>query len=141
MRASEVRQRVSEQHTQLRHDLARLERLAHSAREKPSELEALRMDAEALLERLHEHMRWEEAHLLPMLRRAGAWGREQAERLIDEHSEQRELLDIVVELLWDAKRSAALVGRDIVRLVALLLEDMAAEEALLDERMLDQETT
>ena len=139
MRAIEVRQRVIEQHALLRRDLARLARLADVVRDRPTERESLRTSAEAVLERLHEHMRWEESYLLPALRRAGAWGMQQAERLIDEHSEQRELLDISVEMLWDAKRSVALVGRDIGRLVDMLYEDMAAEEALLDDRMLGDE--
>jgi hypothetical protein len=136
MRTSEVRQRMIEQHAQLRRELAQLSQLADGIRKKPAHHESLRAAAEAVLERLHEHIRWEESYLLPVLRRAGAWGTQQAERLSDEHSEQRELLDIAVELLWDGKRSAAIVGRDLVRLVALVHEDMAAEEELLDEKRL-----
>jgi len=139
MRMSEVKQRVLEDHAQLRRDLTQLEELAIGVRRQPSRLEALRSNAEALLTRLHAHMRWEESYLLPALRLAGAWGRERAERLIDEHSEQRELIEMVVEQLWDGKRSAALVARDVVRLIGLLTEDMDEEEKLLDERVVSDD--
>jgi hypothetical protein len=139
MQPSELRERVLEDHARLRRDLAELERLASCVREQPGRLEELRRNAEALLMQLQTHMRWEESHLVPALRDTDAWGRERAERLIDEHGEQREVIDLVVEQLWDGKRSAVLVGRDVVRLIGLLLEDMAAEEGWLDERVLGDE--
>lgn len=139
MRPNELRERVLEDHSRLRRHLTRLEELANSVRDQPEKVEVLRGEAEALLTRLHAHMRWEESWLLPALRCADAWGRERAERLVDEHSEQREILDIVVEQLWDGERSAALMARDLVRLVGLLREDMEAEEGWLDERALGDE--
>jgi len=139
MRPSEVRTRVLADHERLRRDLERLEALSNGVSERRGDarVAALREEAQSFLVRLREHMRWEEAHLLPALRDADAWGRERAERLQGDHREQRELLDFIVARLRDRERPGPVVARDVAGLIDLLREDMREEEeALLDERVL-----
>jgi hemerythrin-like domain-containing protein len=140
MRPSEIRLRVLADHEVLRVDLLRLESLAAEGVEPAASQEPLsnlRGEAERFLARLREHMRWEEIYLLPALEQADAWGQERAQRLVDDHREQRELLDLIVTRLRDPERPDAIVARDINNLIGLLREDMCEEEAdLLDERVL-----
>lgn len=139
MRPSEVRGHVLQDHEGLRRDLDRLEeRAKQTRREDPvSHLPSLLGDAETLLEKLQVHMRWEEVHLLPVLRDADAWGEERALRLERDHREQRALLDFILERLHDTERPNELLYSDVFGLIAFLREDMEEEERdLLDERVL-----
>jgi hemerythrin-like domain-containing protein len=140
MRPSEVRSRVLSDHEVLRELLEQLEALAGEiSRPEPDRdrVDRLRGEADAFLARLREHMRWEEAYLLPALREADAWGQERADRLIADHREQRELFDFILSRLHDRGRSDAMVAADVRALIGLLREDMEHEEAeLLDERVL-----
>ena len=137
MKPSEIRTRILSDHERLRGDLDRLEALVIDLRGSRAALEALRLDAGALIARLQAHMRWEESYLLPALREADAWGEERAERLTRDHREQRDLLSFLNARLRDEAQPAALVARDVDHLIALLRDDMTEEEAeLLDERVL-----
>jgi hypothetical protein len=131
---------VLSDHRALRAELERLEALAVEVvaqTPEPARVGDLRTDADGLLARLRDHMRWEEAYLLPALRDADAWGEERALRLVADHSEQRELLGFILERLHDKARTDAMVVRDVHGLIALLREDMREEEEeLLDERVL-----
>ena len=137
MKPSVVRLRILSDHRSLRRDLERLDALVAEVRAGRAPGATLRLDTEALLAWLRGHMRWEEAYLLPALREADAWGAERAKRLVDDHREQRELLDFLNQRLLDDAQPAALLVRDVTHLIALLREDMRQEEAeLLDERVL-----
>jgi iron-sulfur cluster repair protein YtfE (RIC family) len=131
---------VLSDHRALRAELERLETLAVEVVEQtpePARIGDLRTDADGLLARLGDHMRWEETYLLPALRDADAWGEERALRLAADHREQRELLGFILERLHDPTRTDAMVVRDVHGLIALLREDMREEEEeLLDERVL-----
>jgi iron-sulfur cluster repair protein YtfE (RIC family) len=139
MRPSEIRRRVLTDHEALRGHLVGLEKLTRSVDRETTngQARALRDDARALLEELSNHMRWEEHYLLPALRDADAWGEERARRLIGDHREQRQVLDLIIERLRDSGRPEALVVRDVFGLIAFLREDMDEEERdLLDPRVL-----
>lgn len=138
MRPSEVRRQVLADHAALRDNLSRLQKVAQRVLEgERSLLGALRLEGEALLKLLLEHMQWEDVHLDAALRHAGAWGDERAAQLARDHREQRELLEHALRGLHDQARPAVVLARSLVDLVELLGEDMADEEAaLLDERVL-----
>lgn len=138
MQPSEVRKRVLEDHEGLRADLDRLERLKEQIRcESEGQVRSLRSDASSLLEKLRVHMHWEEKYLLPVLRDTDAWGEERARRLVEDHREQRALLDFILERLHDSVRPSELVLSDVAGLIDFLREDMEEEERdMLDERVL-----
>jgi hemerythrin-like domain-containing protein len=138
MRPSEVLAHVREDHEGLRADLERVEALAQRRDDgSDPDVEVLRREVKALLDRLRVHMQWEDRHLLPALRSADAWGEERARRLVDDHREQRALLDFVLERLHDDARPDELVFSDVFGLIAFLRLDMEREESdLADERVL-----
>ena len=138
MRASEVRQRILSDHDQLRRDLERVEWLANGPLRGPhGRLAQLRAAAEALVQRLAEHMRWEESHLLPVLRGAHAPGAQRAARLVRDHRSQRELLRCVYARLCDPSHPAVQLAGDLRRFAAALRTDLREEERdLVDERVL-----
>ena len=138
MRPSEVRRQVLADHAALRDKLSSLQKVARQVLEgKRSVLGTLRLEGEALLKILLEHMQWEDVNLDPALRRSDAWGDERAAQLARDHREQRELLEHALRGLEDQTRPAVVLARSLVDLVELLGEDMADEEAaLLDERVL-----
>jgi hemerythrin-like domain-containing protein len=138
MKPSEVRARVLADHEVLRRRLAALEEQARRVAGGAADAAPLlRAEAEALLALLGEHLGWEDRHLAPALRAAGARGAEQVRALGDEHAEQRELLADALERLRDPARPALLVARNLLDLAALLREDMDREEqARLDPGLL-----
>jgi hypothetical protein len=135
MRPSEVRRQVLADHAALRDKLSRLQKVAQQVLEgERSLLGALRLEGEALLKLLLEHIQWEDVNLDPALRRSDVWGDERAAQLARDH---RELLEHALRGLEDPTRPAVVLARNLVDLVELLDEDMADEEAaVLDERVL-----
>lgn len=139
MTPSEIRIRVLADHEELRGHLVGLEKLTHAVRRDATDGDArrLREITRVLLDQLSKHMRWEERYLLPALRDADAWGEERAARLLGDHREQRQVLDLIVERLGDSGRPEALVVGDVFGLIAFLRADMEEEERdLLDPRVL-----
>lgn len=138
MRPSEIREKVLTDHAELRGRLAGLEGLAREVVDGERRLVgALRLEGEELLDRLADHMRWEERYLAPALHDADAWGDERVKRLIDDHREQRDLLADSLSRLRDPSRPPVLLARNVLDLVSLIREDMEDEEAVaLDERVL-----
>jgi hemerythrin-like domain-containing protein len=141
MKPSEVRERVLAEHDALR---ARLNHLDQAARQvlagERALLGALRLEGEALLKLLLEHMQWEDVHLAPALLRADPAGAERAAQLAREHREQRELLEHTLRALQDQTRPTVVLARSLVDLADLLQREMADEEAsLLEERVLRDE--
>lgn len=130
MRAEEVRIRVLSDHRELRERMAKLEQLALAV-ENGERLPwgVLRAEGESFLEQLAQHMRWEDLHLVPVLREIDAWGECRSSKLADEHRVQRELLEYVVHQLRDEERPESLVAGDLADLVELLRKDMDEEEA------------
>ena len=131
-RAWEVRRQILAEHTDLRHELNRVERLAHQVvvGERPL-VGMLRLEAETLLKSLLEHIGWEDRNLTPELRRSGDDAEAWAVQMHHDHREQREMLEHVLQSLEDQSRPAVVLGRNLADLTALLREDMAREEASL----------
>ena len=137
MRPSEVRERVLADHEELRHRLGPIERMARAVlAQQPCSPSALRQETEALLDRLAIHMRWEDLHLVPVLREADGWGDVRIDRFAKEHLEQRELLEYILRQLHDDDRPDDVMARNVVDFAALLRADMDDEESVfLDERV------
>lgn len=138
MQPSEVRRRILDDHEFLRVMLVGLEATAQRVLEgEGSLLGPLRLEGEALLSRLAEHMHWEDVSLRPALLEADAWGEARAEKLDQDHEEQREMLAFVLGSIRDQSRPRDVIARTLLDLVRLLREDMDDEEqVLLDERVL-----
>jgi hypothetical protein len=138
MQPSEIRKTVLDDHETLRAILASLERVARQVIEGESPLiGAVRLEGEELLKTLGRHMHWEDLYLRPALLQADAWGQARAERLDDDHREQRELLAYSLSAVEDQSRPAAVIARQMLDLARLIREDMEDEErCLLDERVL-----
>ena len=138
MKPSEVRGRILADHEALRRRLAGLEEQARRVAGGAADAAPLlRAEGEAFLALLLDHLRFEDLHLAPALRAAGASGAEQAKALAQEHAEQREILDDALARLRDGGQHALLVARNLLDLAALLRDDMDREEqARLDPRLL-----
>jgi len=138
MTPGEVRARILADHVAIRGMLLGLERVATRVGEgELSLVDALRVDGEELLRRLLDHMRWEDLHLAPALRKADAWGAERAARLDGDHREQRQVLGHCLAAVQDRSRPATVVARTLIDLVGMLREDIEEEERLLlDPRVL-----
>jgi Hemerythrin HHE cation binding domain len=95
----------------------------------PVSVEPLRDHARALYLRFEAHLSFEDRELLPVLR--SRRGPSEAEALVREHVEQRELLDFLVSRLVLPGRPAMLLARELRQFGELLREDMAEEEQLL----------
>jgi hypothetical protein len=135
MKPSEVRRRVLDDHGTLRVLMDALEATARQVLAGESDLlESLRLQAEALLERLERHMHWEDLHLRPALLEADAWGEARASKLDGDHREQREVLGYALASLAEGARPDGVVARSLLDLVALLRSDMDEEERLLVSR-------
>ncbi len=138
MRPSEVRDHILSDHAALREMLEEIASLSREILAGQRGLAApLRERGRRLLERLLEHMRWEDLYLAPALREADAWGEERAAELDREHREQREILHEALQRLADDSLSPKAVAQDLRELVARLHTDMEQEERdVLDERVL-----
>jgi hypothetical protein len=140
MEPSDVRERIRADHAALRPLLCAVGDLARrvEAGEGSRVVASLRECGVALLERFAAHLELEERILLPVLR---AEGGVRAERLAREHHEQRLLLEYILGRLQDAARPSLVLGRELIGLVDVLMDDMADEEAgVLAERSVPRPT-
>ena len=132
MRPSEVRERILYDHETLRAMLVSVERVSLQVMDGESVLVGpLRFEAETLLERLLEHMSWEDQYLRPALLDADVWGQERAAHLDRDHREQREMLQYALASIEDQSRPPLVIARQVLDLVRLLRDDMNEEEGLL----------
>ena len=126
---SEIRERILDQHRQLR---ALLDALAEDvARLKAGEdvaLQDLKSRASALHESLCRHIDEEEELLLPELEQADGFGPARVAALRAEHAEQRAVLGRVTESIRQSTDAGTLVAR-IEALIARIRSDMEEEEA------------
>ena len=79
-------------------------------------------------DKLVAHLDFEDRYLVPTIRDVDAWGEERANRLAQEHVEQRELFQYILGRLRDTNRPSILLGRELLAFVEVLLEDMQQEE-------------
>ena len=129
MNPSQVRESILQQHADLRDQLAELREMAVGA--TPGDAagtSALREAGLRLLAVLESHLDFEDLHLLPALRKAGARGEERANRVTRDHAEQRELFHYILARLRETDRPSLLVARQLETLVDAVLVDMADEE-------------
>lgn len=137
-RPSAVRQRILDDHELLRGLLAEVEELVRRTRAGDAEAaEALPGRGRALRARFLDHLALEDAHLVPALRAADAWGEERARRVEVEHAEQRERMQSLLEHMESPERSLDQLAEELAALVADLRADMEGEErAVLSEDLL-----
>ena len=127
MRPDEVRERIRADHEELRGLLSRVGECAHRAASGRADAVAdLRAQGLRLSRCFTDHLDLEDAHLVPLLREGR--GNDAADRLADEHREQRLLMEFLLGRMRDAARPAVLLVRELETLVELLREDMSHEE-------------
>ncbi len=126
--AGQVREKVLEQHGSLRILLrTALENSEAALRGEPKAIERLVPLMMELRQRMLAHLAFEEAMLVPALRRADSWGGERAEMLLSEHARQRAELDTLLEGESGAWGDVA-VALILETLVSEILADMQEEE-------------
>lgn len=138
MRPSEIRRRILHDHQALRGILFSLEALSKEVLNEGRLLEdPLRMQGEALLSQLRDHMDWEDVHLRPALLAADACGKARVESLDTDHREQREMLSYALKRIEDTNAPPIILARGLLDLVKVLRQDMEEEERMfLNERVL-----
>jgi iron-sulfur cluster repair protein YtfE (RIC family) len=127
MLPSEIRQRILDDHGQLRRLFADLRELLGEPAAGPS-AGAVRELAAALRQRFLAHLDLEERLLVPALRDADAWGAERADRIAREHALQRAQLERLLTHLRDATYAPSELARELDALVSELQVDMEHEE-------------
>lgn len=133
---SEVRRQVLEDHARLRMALSELRSTAQWARTgAPERAQSLRDEAGLLTDLFFRHLEMEEAILVPTLREVDAWGEARAERVLEEHREQRQML---LDLLQDLDRAPERLGRH-ARYVLWLADAIEADMLHVEASVLSEE--
>jgi iron-sulfur cluster repair protein YtfE (RIC family) len=133
--AAEIRDEIAGQHVELRELLGEIEILAERF-ENSTEDDAdvgrdLHDRGRLLYEKFSAHMDREQALLEPVLRQSGPDGERLANRLRNEHHEQRELLKYLMARLEQHPEPTILVARELQHFAGFLRYEMAHEEATL----------
>ncbi len=125
---SEVRRRVLEQHKTIRDRVEALETLALRIAGGSVDPADIAAELKHLLSLLGTHMRFEDRVLPELLREADAWGDARVERFNAEHTQQRAMIENLVEVVSQrADWECALLA---LGFCALLRADMVAEERI-----------
>ncbi len=135
---SEVRLQVLEDHARLRIALTKLRRLADRVRAGlPEGAVLLRKEVGDFTEQFFRHLEMEEEILVPLLRVIDSWGDERAERVLEEHREQRQTFIELIEDLDRTPERETRHARHVLWLCDALEVDMLHEEAgVLSESLL-----
>ena len=132
MSGSEIRSRIAGQHAELRKLLREIETLAkrfeQSAGNTPAVGNQLHERGLALYEKFGAHLESEQELLEPALRRTGPEGERLANRLRNEHHEQRELLKYLIARLEQSPEPTILIARELQHFAGFLRHEMAHEE-------------
>ena len=138
MRPSQVRERILADHGRLRERMAALQEVVERVLEgTPGLEERARHDGEGLRRHFLEHLDLEDRYLVPALREIDAWGEERAARVVKEHREQRQRMEVLLRHLQDPTTHARWIAAELASLVQDLLVDMEHEEsAVLSENLL-----
>ncbi len=132
MQPGAVRERILNDHQELRRELDRLEALGSGAA-----VELVRQRLAALLGMLRSHIELEDAILLPALREADEWGPYRAAELERHHREQHTSLDAMLAACADGATGSGRLMEILRDLMEELRRDMAHEErAYLAEEIL-----
>lgn len=128
----ELREHFLHDHAELRGKADVLKSLALQVVRGDEDLgAALRLKGTDLQLRLIDHMRWEESQIAPYLRRVDPGAADLADRLFEEHQQQRERLAQSLMALSGAGPKPDELARHILDLVRWLERDMAEEETRL----------
>ena len=126
----EVDERIlGEEHRGAAHDDDDLERCVERFEAGAADGAQPLHDERVSTERFEAHLSSEDGAPLLALRRLR--GAEEADALVREHAEQRELLDFLVRRLALPGRPATLLARELRQIGLLLRDDMAGEERML----------
>jgi iron-sulfur cluster repair protein YtfE (RIC family) len=129
---SEIRNEIAGQHAELRELLGEIEILAERF-EKSTESDAdhgrgLRDRGFVLYDKFGAHLNSEQALLEPLLRKSGPMGERLANRLRNEHHEQRELLKYLMSRLEQQPEPTILIARELQHFAGFLRYEMENEE-------------
>jgi len=132
---SEIRDEIAGQHDELRRLLGEIETLAKRF-EKSAEDDGeigrnLRDRGRVLYEKFSAHLDTEQALLEPVLQKSGPAGERLADRLRNEHDEQRELLRYLMDRLVQRPKPTILIARELQHFAGFLRYEMAHEEETL----------
>jgi hypothetical protein len=128
MSRSEIKNKFLSDHRKLRAKAAVVTTLALSVLRGDDDLaSALRLKGEELYTHLLDHMRWEEAQLVPLLVESAA-SEATGTIILKEHVDQRLRLDSSLSGLRQPDGSFASLAKDCIALVRWLEVDMANEE-------------
>jgi iron-sulfur cluster repair protein YtfE (RIC family) len=128
MSKSEIREKFLGDHRKLRAKAAVLTTLALSVLRGDEDLaSALRLKGEELYTHLIEHMKWEEAQLIPLLAESSI-GEITSSVMVKEHANQRLRLSDSLSELRHPGASFPDLAKDCIALVRWLEADMADEE-------------
>lgn len=129
---NEIRREIAGQHAALKELLGEIETLAkrfeQSAGDAPAVGEQLHDRGLALYETFSAHLESEQELLEPALRKAGPAGERRAQRLRNEHREQRELLRYLMARLEQHPEPTILIARELQHFAGFLRFEMAYEE-------------
>lgn len=126
---SQVRQRILDEHDNLRRLLIDLDALADAVLDGNSGLGArLRDKSTEIYEILRDHIDLEDRILAPALRETPGFGELREQRLLEHHAEQRKAFETAIAELRIGPPSPRSLARRIRELVADIRVDMARED-------------
>ena len=126
MEPSEVRARVLAEHAKLREMLANIDLMVKQLEhERPQDSDNRFGLAQRVHELLEQHMATEERWLVPSLLQTD-WGEIRANRILEDHAKQRVALESLAA--FEEERNARGLGRELMAISALLIEEMQQEE-------------
>ena len=124
---SEVRRKVLSQHREIEQMLSELEAGVAKLGEGTVDAEQVKRAAYALRGILELHMTFEEAYMVPAINEADGFGPERVRHLHAEHAEQRQELDLLVDMIREANSPEGLVS-NVTKLATMLRKDIEEEE-------------
>lgn len=124
---SEVRRKVLSQHREIEQMLSELETGVAHLGDGTVDAEQVKRAAYALRGILELHMNFEEAHMVPAINDADGFGPERVRHLHEEHAQQRQELDRLVDQIREASSQDDLAA-GVVRLAEMLRKDIDEEE-------------
>lgn len=127
-----VKARVNREHAVIRTLLDVLEDAAKNVNAAPTGLPSLRRAVWELYVVFDDHLAMEEALVLPHLEKVDAWGPVRAENMLQEHSEQRQLLLALVDDTECDRKDAATLAEEALWIVNALRKDVAAEDEAME---------
>jgi iron-sulfur cluster repair protein YtfE (RIC family) len=129
----EVRGRISAEHAIIKAELTNLAQAASRVFERdPGGPLALREALWTVYTRLVDHLAMEENHLLPLLEKVDSWGPYRVENLLEDHRQQRIVLDAIIDECECGTKDDVELADDAKWLVDSISKDIVLEEKALD---------